>query len=360
MQKTLSILFILISVCSSCSKKLVPTELGNPNSLLSNTEKDIIKDLNGSVEKIVNSGGNLKRGKAIVKRAKEFGLFERTVSENIDWLSFQKNVMIEIKGKTDSLVYIVSHYDKTDVNPLLLPNILLNGVLDPLISWSYTSDGALDNATGVAVSLQLAKIISESNLKYTYRVLLVGAEESGLRGSRAHVARMSDNIAKKIRYMINMDVVGVKDKSNCVYTNVSNDKLSSISLEAAKELDIELGVGRMPALGCSDYASFQKTSFLTDFGRSLKFNLIGAFIPQRSYFTKKKQTEVINFSSCNLLDAGDYIGGVIFMPIGSIHGFRDTIKLVDEKKLYEQYLLTLHLIRKVELSGGTNLALLEK
>ena len=47
----------------------------------------------------------------------------------------------------------------------------------------------------------------------------------------------------------------------------------------------------------------------------------GAFLPQRSYFTNKKEHEVINFSSCDLLDAGDYIGSTIALPIGSLQWF---------------------------------------
>jgi hypothetical protein len=338
----------VILLCISCSKKIVPTSLNNSSLKILNSEKEIMKSLNTSVEKIVNAGGNIKRGKSILKRIRDFKLTEYTTTENIDWLSFQKNILINIKGETDKIIYIVSHYDKVDMNPLVIPSILLNGVLDPLISWSYTSDGAIDNATGVALSLQLAKQISKEKLKHNYRILLVGSEESGLRGSRSHVARLSDSISNNIFYVINSDVIGVKGKKNCVTTNVSNSKLSSTSLQVAKELNIELGKGTMPSLACSDYASFKKTSFFTDFKRSLSFNLTGALLPQRSYFTKKKENEIINFSSCDLLDAGDYIGGIILMPVGSIHGFRDNIKLVDEKKLYEQFLLTFNLIKKME------------
>ena len=56
---------------------------------------------------------------------------------------------------------------------------------------SFTSQGSIDNATGVAVALQLAKSIAERDNKFSYRILLAGSEESGLRGSRAHVARLS-------------------------------------------------------------------------------------------------------------------------------------------------------------------------
>ncbi|MFK7811999.1 MAG: M28 family metallopeptidase [Maribacter sp.] len=343
--------FILLALlCTSCAEKLVPTSLNEKEieTILSKIEQETMRSLNTSVEELVNAGGNIKRGKAIVKRSEQLDLADKTHMEHIDWLSFQKNVLIELKGKTDSIVYIVSHYDKTDTNPLVLFNKFLNGLFDPLISWSYSSDGAIDNATGVAVSLQLAKALNNKGLKYTYRILLVGAEESGLRGSRAHVARIPQEEFSKVIYMINMDVIGVKNKRNCVSSDISNSILSTLALESATELGMELGAGSIPVMACSDYASFKKTSFFTDFGRSLQFNLVGAFLPQRSYFTKSKSTEIINFSSCNLIDAGDYIGGTILLPIGSIHGFRDSINLVDETKLYEQYQIVYNFILKVE------------
>lgn len=347
------LLIILVSFgmlsCSSL-KKVVPTKLNDSNAYQSLNDADrlIMKDLNTTVEKVVRAGGNINRGKAIVKRAVDFNLSDWTSKENIDWLSFQKNILIEVKGKTNKVVYIVSHYDKVDVNPVTLANNLLNGVLDPLISWSTSSDGAVDNATGVAVSMQLAKEIANADLQYTYRILLVGSEEAGLRGSRAHVARMKDSISDNLLYMINTDIIGLKKKQNCVSSNVSNGTLTALSLEIAQELNLDFGEGAMPVMACSDYAPFKKTSFLHDFSRSLQFNMVGAFLPQRSYFTKKKQTEVINFSSCDIMDAGDYIAGSLLIPVGSIHGPRDSIKLVDEKKLYEQFKLTFNLIKRVE------------
>ena len=75
---------------------------------------------------------------------------------------------------------------------------------------------------------------------------MVGEEEAGLRGSRSHVARMKDSISKNVFYVINTDVIGVKDKENCVTSDVSNSKLTYTSLQVAKELGIKLGKGSMP------------------------------------------------------------------------------------------------------------------
>jgi len=171
----------------------------------------------GSVEEIINAGGNHYRKKVILERLSDYGLYENTRQERIDWLSVQKNIIVEIPGKSDSLIYLVAHYDKADLNPLKITSIYLNGWLDPLISWSYTTQGAIDNTTGVAVALQLAKSLSERVNEYSYRILLAGSEESGLRGSRTHVARLYLEESDKIKFVVNVEVFGVKGKQNCVY-----------------------------------------------------------------------------------------------------------------------------------------------
>ena len=309
--------------------------------------------LTNSVEKIVNAGGNHYRKKAIIKQLSSFGLEENTRQERIDWLSVQKNIVVDIPGESDSLIYVVAHYDKTDLNPFKIASIYLNGLLDPLVSWSYTTQGAIDNATGVAVALQLAKSIAERNNKFSYRILFAGSEESGLRGSRAHVARLSLEEFDRIKFVVNVDVVGVKGKQNCVYT-VSDDDLEQDALIIAKQNNIDLGVGTFSIGATSDYLPFKKTSFGLDFARSFAFNLTGSLLPQRSYFTKKKSTKVINFSACQILDFGDHVSGWLLLPVGSIHGFRDNIKQVDLDKLYEMYQLINLFLHKEEKSITAN------
>lgn len=326
--KNIFLLFCFIFTSCSTHHKIINNDSqGKTNSIE-------YKELIESVEKVVNAGGNHYRKKTIVKQLASFGLKENTRQERIDWLSVQKNVIVDLPGKSDSLIYVVAHYDKTDINPLKLISVLTNGLLDPLISWSYTSQGAIDNATGVAIGLQLAKYLKKQNNYYSYRILFAGSEESGLRGSRAHVARLSTEAFKRIKYVINVDVVGVKGKQNCVY-KLSDDGLEQKAILIAREEELDLGTGEMPLGASSDFLPFKSTSFGLDFVRSFAFNLIGSFLPQRSYFTKKKSTKVINFSSCELLDFGDTISGFTLLPVGSFHGFRDNIKKVDPEKLYE-------------------------
>ena len=334
------ILFVLFVQCGAIYHKI---PLAYEEKIAASNE---FTGLVGSVEKIVNAGGNHYRKKAILERLSDYGLHENTRQERIDWLSVQKNIIVEIPGKSDSLIYIVAHYDKADLNPLKITSNYLNGLLDPLISWSYTTQGAIDNATGVAIALQLAKSLSESENEFSYRILLAGSEESGLRGSRTHVARLSFEEFDKIKFVVNVDVVGVKGNQNCVYT-VSNDKLESNAILVAEQNQFELGVGTFSFGVLSDYLPFKKTSFGLDFARSFAFNMTGSLLPQRSYFTKKKSTKIINFSACELLDVGDFVSGTVLLPVGSFHGFRDNIKKVDPQKLHEMYQL-IHLFLQEE------------
>lgn len=321
----------LLSACKTQNKIIYNEEVTEQSN-----ESTTYRELISTVEDVVNAGGNHFRKKAILNQLETFGLKEQTRQERIDWLSVQKNIIVDLPGKSDSLIYVVAHYDKTDISPLKFISVLANGLLDPLISWSYTSQGAIDNATGVAVAMQLIKSLKEKENNYSYRLLLAGSEESGLRGSRAHVARLTLEEFNKIKFVVNIDIVGVKGKQNCVY-KLSDDRLEQKVIMLASEDGLDLGRGEMPLGATSDFLPFKKTSFGLDFARSFAFNLTGSFLPQRSYFTKKKSTKVINFSACELLDFGDTISDFTLLPVGSFHGFRDNIKKVDPYKLYEMY-----------------------
>lgn len=79
---------------------------------------------------------------------------------------------------------------------------------------SYMSKGILDNASGVAVLLELSKRLAEQFPSGTYPVDIVfasfNAEECGLEGSKPFYQDISTRY--KELYNINMDVVGALDK----------------------------------------------------------------------------------------------------------------------------------------------------
>lgn len=104
------------------------------------------------------------------------------------------NVVATLKGsKTPERVFVVSgHYDSraTDV---------MNAEIE--------APGANDDASGVAVVLELARIFSRRTPESTIVFLCVAGEEQGLLGSR-HFARQARDSATRVEAMFTNDIVG--------------------------------------------------------------------------------------------------------------------------------------------------------
>jgi hypothetical protein len=75
---------------------------------------------------------------------------------------------------------------------------------------SAGTPGAEDNASGVAVLLELARILPTLQSPFRVRFVFFGAEELGLLGSQAYVARHREDL-QRCQLMFNMDSVGGKD-----------------------------------------------------------------------------------------------------------------------------------------------------
>jgi hypothetical protein len=306
------------------------------------------ESLRGSVQAIVDAHFNLGRQGAVQTRAEELGLGRLTRKERIDWFSLQRNVIVEIPGESERLVYVVAHYDKTDLNPLKFVSLMLNGALDEPVGLTFLGQGAIDNATGVAVTLELAATLRASQPQFTYRFLLTGSEESGLRGARAHVARLTAAEKDRIELAINLDTVGIDSSENCVTRGISSSEHLELALSSATDVGVALRAVPLPESAATDYAPFQATSFWRDFGRSLLFNLPGALLPQRSYFTSTSSAPVLNFSACEIIGLSDYLAGTILLPVGRLHGPRDTAKRVHIQRLYDQYAIVLRILQRLE------------
>ena len=79
-------------------------------------------------------------------------------------------------------------------------------------------NGADDNASGVAILLNLAAKLKEKNTNNNYLFMAFSGEEMGLLGSNYYVKNPTID-TKKVSYMINMDMVGrlKKDSALAVY-----------------------------------------------------------------------------------------------------------------------------------------------
>lgn len=90
-------------------------------------------------------------------------------------------------------IYLVSgHYDSRNSDPNDITN---------------AAPGANDDASGTAVSLECARVLSKHRFPATIIFLTVAGEEQGLYGS-AHFAKMSKAVGWDIQAVLNNDIVG--------------------------------------------------------------------------------------------------------------------------------------------------------
>jgi hypothetical protein len=116
--------------------------------------------------------------------------------------------------------------------------------------------GADDNASGIAVLLNVARRLSQTPLRPARTIVLVtfSAEELGLYGSRYFVDH-SSSLVSSTRAMLNLDMVGrLNDRRVTVFGTRSAKEFTNIVMTAAREL--EIGIAESDAVGRSDHMSF--------------------------------------------------------------------------------------------------------
>ncbi|MDR5693846.1 MAG: M28 family peptidase [Armatimonadota bacterium] len=110
--------------------------------------------------------------------------------------------------------------------------------------------GANDNASGVAVVLEVSRVLAPRSYPYTLAFVAFGAEELGLLGSQHYVRTAGQDVVA----MINVDVVGQGDRLLALNT-AGRGPLLDLADRLARELGIPLGTGRSAE---SDHVSFEQ------------------------------------------------------------------------------------------------------
>src|SRR3569833_2121077 len=138
----------------------------------------------------------------------QFDTFTQPKSERVNAPVKLKNVLAVLKGTApkDTRVYIISgHYDSRRSN-----------VMDPV----GDEPGANDDASGTAVSMELARVMSKRQFPATLIFMAVVGEEQGLYGS-THVAKRAKAESWNIDAVLNNDIVGnTHDMDNDLKDNV--------------------------------------------------------------------------------------------------------------------------------------------
>jgi hypothetical protein len=183
--------------------------------------------------------------------------FTEEPGERIPQLTVITNVYAVLKGTTDAqrMVVVTGHYDSRN-----------SGTLDG----SGDAPGANDDASGTAVSLECARVLSKmsstmsSKMKFAATIifLTVAGEEQGLNGSR-HFAKMAKEQGWNLEAVLNNDIVG-GDKS--AEQDRSVVRVFSEGLPAAAT---EQDVRRIRGLGGeSDSGSRQLARYVAEVGRA--------------------------------------------------------------------------------------------
>ena len=161
------------------------------------------------------------------------------------------NVYAVLKG-TDAasskrIVLVTGHYDSRNSNDL-----------DP----TGLAPGANDDASGVAVSLECARVLSQLKFPGTIIFLTVAGEEQGLNGS-AHFAKMAKAEDWNIAAALNNDIVGgnLGPGQDASVVRVFSEGVPAAASDADLRLIRNLG-------GESDSTSRQVARYIAEVGRS--------------------------------------------------------------------------------------------
>lgn len=125
----------------------------------------------------------------------EFDTFTQPAGGRIDKPTVLKNVLAILKGTdpNDTRIYMVSgHYDSR-----------VNDVMDA----KSFAPGAVDDASGTAVSMELARVMAKRSFPATIIFMAVAGEEQGLNGS-TNVAKRAKAENWNVDAMLNNDIVG--------------------------------------------------------------------------------------------------------------------------------------------------------
>jgi aminopeptidase YwaD len=143
-----------------------------------------------------------------------------------------RNVVAMRPGTRPGAVVVGGHFDSVSAGP-----------------------GANDNASGTAVTLELARYYAERAYPYTLYFVAFGAEEIGLLGSRHFVDALSESARHDLRAMINLDMVGVGDQQRLT----GSSELVDLARDVADAMALpRYTTGRGSAGGGSDHASFER------------------------------------------------------------------------------------------------------
>ncbi|MEW6069235.1 MAG: M20/M25/M40 family metallo-hydrolase [Candidatus Thermoplasmatota archaeon] len=149
----------------------------------------------------------------------EFGLYVK-YDEFVYRDAAMRNVVATLNGSSASIFVIGAHYDSVNIMDAVKS---INDANAP-------APGANDDASGVAVVLECARVLANYKTNATVMFVAFGCEEQGMVGSEAFAQKLaSEN--KTVIGMINLDMVGYPHNSNLTLTYNSNSEWLANAVE---------------------------------------------------------------------------------------------------------------------------------
>jgi Zn-dependent M28 family amino/carboxypeptidase len=156
-------------------------------------------------------------------------------------------------GLKNEFIIITTHYDHLGVDPSIEGNSIYNG--------------ALDNASGTAGMLELARAMAADAVKPRRSVLFaaVTAEEQGLLGSKFYAENPLFPLSRTVAN-VNIDAINVWGRTeNMIAMGAERSSIEDVTNKVARELKVELSPDPSPEKG--------------SFFRSDQFSLVKVGVP---------------------------------------------------------------------------------
>lgn len=297
-----SIIIIFLALFISCKQTNI-----NENSI----ESDVAFLASDALEgRQTGTEGEKKAAEFITKRFKDLGLTEKGTEGFLQPFTFKpktnphdevkfdvngdgtitgNNVIGYLDNQAENTIIIGAHYDHLGFGG--------EGSLYR-DSIKAVHNGADDNASGIAILLNLAARLKDKNTNNNYLFMAFSGEEMGLLGSNYFVKNPTID-TKKVSYMINMDMVGrmKKDSTLAVYGTGTSPIFKQVLKSHNDNFKL---VQQESGVGPSDNTSF----YLAD-------------IPVLHFFTGQHEdyhkpgddTEKLNYDGMHLIS--DYIFNII-------------------------------------------------
>jgi hypothetical protein len=181
----------------------------------------------------------------------QFDVFVQPQGRRLSKATTMKNVLAILKGTdtADHRVYIVSgHYDSRATKPM--------------DSTSF-APGAVDDASGTAVSMELARVMAKRSFPATIIFMAVVGEEQGLYGS-TNVAKRAKAEGWQVDAMLNNDIVG---NTYGMETGLKDNRSIRVFSDGVPTAATEKEVAALKSLGGeNDGASRQLARYAKEIG----------------------------------------------------------------------------------------------